>query len=269
MNASSSTSNTSPSADYGIDAPNVIRNLLIIGVLAWLVLGGISLGIVPHILVLPLPGVSLEFPLVNISIGAGIFLPFGAAWMLWDAKIGKLSGRDKLLAEFDWTGQEHVLDIGCGRGLLLIGAAKRLTTGKATGIDIWNNEDLSGNSANATIENVRREGVTDRVALETADMRKLPFADNSFDVIVSRAAIHNIYDRNERAAVIAEITRVLKPGGQVVINDIRYITEYAADFKKNGCTDLHRLDFLPASLLTTLITFTSLRPGILRIRKAK
>ena len=35
------------------------------------------------------------------------------------------------------TGDEKVLDVGCGRGLLLIGAAKRLKSGKATGIDVW------------------------------------------------------------------------------------------------------------------------------------
>lgn len=269
MNASSDTSKATVAADYGIDAPGVIRNLLIVGVIAWIVLGGISLGIIPHLLVLPLPGVSLVFPLVNMCVGAGILLPCGAAWLLWNAKVGKLNERDQLLAQIAWTGQERVLDIGCGRGLMLIGAAKHLTTGKATGIDIWNNEDLSGNNSQATMENIHCEGVADRVDLETADMRKLPFADNSFDVIVSRAAIHNVYDRDERASVIAEITRVLKPGGQAVIEDIRYITEYAADFKKNGCTDLRRVDSFLASLFAIVITFTSLRPGVLLVRKAK
>jgi len=38
-----------------------------------------------------------------------------------------------------------VLDVGCGRGLLLIGAARRLTTGKAVGVDIWQAEDRVGN----------------------------------------------------------------------------------------------------------------------------
>ena len=46
-------------------------------------------------------------------------------------------------------GEEKVLDVGCGRGLLAIGAAKRLKAGKVTGIDVWNPEVLSGNSAEA------------------------------------------------------------------------------------------------------------------------
>ena len=47
----------------------------------------------------------------------------------------------------------------CGRGLLAIGAAKRLKTGKVTGIDVWNPQELSGNSADAAKENAKAEGV--------------------------------------------------------------------------------------------------------------
>jgi hypothetical protein len=61
------------------------------------------------------------------------------------------------------------------------------TTGEATGVDIWQAEDLSGNRPEATLENARREGVEDRVRIHTADMRKLPFPDGTFDVVVSRA----------------------------------------------------------------------------------
>jgi cyclopropane fatty-acyl-phospholipid synthase-like methyltransferase len=65
--------------------------------------------------------------------------------MIWDSKVGKLWARDRLLDGLELRGDETVLDVGCGRGLLLIGAAKRLTTGKAPGVDIWQAEDLSGN----------------------------------------------------------------------------------------------------------------------------
>jgi ribonucleotide reductase alpha subunit len=79
-------------------------------------------------------------------------------------------------------GDETVLDVGCGRGLLLIGAAKRLTTGKAVGVDIWNAEDLSGNRPEATLENARLERVAERVEVKDGDARRLPFADGTFDV---------------------------------------------------------------------------------------
>lgn len=75
--------------------------------------------------------------------------------MVWDCKVGKLRSRDRLLDGLALRGDETVLDVGCGRGLLLIGAAKRLTTGTAVGVDIWQTEDLSGNRPEATLESHR------------------------------------------------------------------------------------------------------------------
>ena len=49
--------------------------------------------------------------------------------------------------------------------------------------------------------NARLEGVSDRVEVKTGDMRKMPFPDASFDVIVSNVAIHNIYDLEGRESV--------------------------------------------------------------------
>jgi ribosomal protein L11 methylase PrmA len=68
-----------------------------------------------------------------------------AGWLIWDSKVGKLWSRDRLLDGLELRGDETVLDVGCSRGLLLVGAAKRLTTGKAPGVDIWQAEDQIGN----------------------------------------------------------------------------------------------------------------------------
>jgi cyclopropane fatty-acyl-phospholipid synthase-like methyltransferase len=57
--------------------------------------------------------------------------------MLWGSKFVKFRLRDKWLNSISWCGDEKVLDIGCGHGLMLIGAAKRLRDGKAIGIDLW------------------------------------------------------------------------------------------------------------------------------------
>ena len=112
--------------------------------------------------------------------------------MTWGSRVGKLQLPDRVLAKIPWHGDEQVLDVGCGHGLMVIGAAKRLSTGKATGIDIWEKEDQAGNSAAATQANVDREGVAARVELRDADARALPFADASFDVILSSWALHKI-----------------------------------------------------------------------------
>ncbi len=157
-----------------------------------------------------------------------------AAVMVWGSRVGKLRLRDRLLGGLAWRGDEAVLDVGCGRGLLLIGAAKRIPRGRAVGIDLWQTEDQSGNSPEATGANARAERVSDRIALETGDARRLPFGDATFDAVVSSWALHNIYDREGRRQALIEIVRVLKPGGNAAILDIRHTTEYAEVFCQCG-----------------------------------
>ncbi|MBS1838339.1 MAG: class I SAM-dependent methyltransferase, partial [Actinobacteria bacterium] len=98
---------------------------------------------------------------------------------------GKFVVWDRLADGLDLRGDESVLDVGCGRGMVLTAVAGRLTSGRATGVDIWSSHDQSGNDMTATSQNAELEGVSDRVVLETGDMRSLPFADSTFDVIVT------------------------------------------------------------------------------------
>jgi arsenite methyltransferase len=65
-------------------------------------------------------------------------------------------------------------------------------------------------------------------------MRQLPFADQTIDIVVSSTAIHNIYQREGRDQAIDEIVRVLRPGGQVLIDDIRHLPQYAARLRAAG-----------------------------------
>ena len=71
--------------------------------------------------------------------------------------------------------------------------------------------DQSGNSADATRANAAAEGVADRVELHTADMTALPFEANTFDVVVSSMAIHNIGGNAGRRKAIDEAVRVGAP----------------------------------------------------------
>jgi arsenite methyltransferase len=249
--------------DYGLDAPGVVRNLALAAGAGFLVWGSAAVGLWSG--QLAFSGIRITFSQSGLWVGLGC--TFMAIWMVWESKIGKLKRRERLLGRLTWTGSERVLDIGCGRGLMLIGAAKRLTTGRATGIDIWQAEDLSGNKPEATLDNARREGVADRVEVKTADMRKIPFPDGTFDVAVSSAAIHNLYAAGDRAEAIAEVARVLKPGGQAVIDDIRHLREYAAAFEKHGCA-VQSIGSRALAVFLTLLTFGSLYPGTLLVKKA-
>ncbi|MBA4198525.1 MAG: class I SAM-dependent methyltransferase [Chitinophaga sp.] len=147
---------------------------------------------------------------------------------------GKYRTRDLMLSKIKWTGNENVLDIGTGQGLLMNGAAKYLTTGKSIGIDIWSSKDLSDNSISRTLANAEKEGVKDRIEVRNEDARSLSFADNSFDVILSLLCIHNIEPKADREKACYEIARVLKPNGTVLIGDYIPTTEYAKAFAKAG-----------------------------------
>ena len=99
--------------------------------------------------------------------------------------------------------------------------------GRATGVDIWQAEDLSGNSQQATLENARREGVADRVEVRTGDARELPFADKLFDVVVSSMALQvNYRGPNKAAQVWTFEVRDTTTGSWVSLGD----NAFAADW---------------------------------------
>jgi arsenite methyltransferase len=218
-------SHTSAKPDYGWDAPYVTRNLLIAAAACL---------------------IAAVFLPEKLAIGPVIFLPkpmlYGTATLclievllFWHyVKRGKFRHRDFILGRHTWRGDERVLDVGCGRGLLLAGAARRAPSGHATGIDIWNAEDLSGNSIAATQRNLELEGVAARCSLLTEDARAMSFPDASFDLVVSNLCLHNIYDRTLRKKAISEISRVLRPGGVALLSDYKLTAEYAAELRNQG-----------------------------------
>ncbi len=208
------------SPDYGIDAPGVLATFLLIGVL------GQILGLfAPPLTIGP---VTIAFG-VPMQIAGGIFLLEGLLMFIY-VKWGKFRHRDRMLAQIPWTGHERVLDVGTGRGLLLIGAAKRLTGGRAVGIDIWRKKDLSGNAPERTQANIEKEHVSGKVELCSEDATKMTFPDASFDVVVSNLCIHNIPKQAGRDRACREIARVLRAGGMAVISDYKLTKKYAEVF---------------------------------------
>jgi arsenite methyltransferase len=216
------------SPDYGVDEPHVQRQWLIRGIVVF------ALG----------AGFYFMNTQNNPRGGAALFIALGvlgAAFaavsgiMYWSSRKGKLRVRDEMLDAIPWRGDEKVLDIGCGRGLMLIGAAKRIRgASKAVGIDLWRPEDLSGNSQEAVTANARAEGVFDRIKIDTGDARKLPYQPNTFDVVLASLALHNIQGDDERRRAVEEIWRVAKPGGHIAIFDFISTRHYRGIFEKLG-----------------------------------
>jgi len=154
--------------------------------------------------------------------------------MIVYAKWWKFRHAERMMALVPWRGDEKVLDIGTGRGLLLIAAARRLSTGSGVGVDIWSAKDLSGNAPQNTLKNAELEGVRERVEVQTGDATKLTFADGTFDVVLSNLCIHNIPSRAGRKNACKEVIRVLKPGGRAVISDYIHTRAYASWFRAAG-----------------------------------
>ena len=210
---------------YGWDAPGIMIGFLVAGSVAI----AVALVLIWHAHFTFATAIGI----VQLVAGSAPLL-LGLA-MLQYGLIGKLRTRDALLGFVYWRGDETVLDVGTGAGILLIGAAKRLSRGGcATGIDIWSAKDLSDNSAAATHRNVAIEGVADRCDVRTADATDIPFEDVSFDVVVSLLCLHNIEPKPKQAKACREIARVLRPGGRVVIGDYVPTHGYADALRDAG-----------------------------------
>ena len=206
--------------DYGLDAPPVIRNLA---------LGAIAAAVA---------AMFLPWRLALFAWASGTLCALEAVYMVWASRVGKVRQRERLLDAVDWSKVSTVLDVGCGRGLLLIGAARRLRAGgRAVGVDLWQAADLGDNRPSATTGNAALDGVSDRVRVLTGDMRQLPLPAASVDAVISSLAIHNVPDEAGRDRAIAEIARVLKPGGVVVIQDMRHVDRYATQLREFGLRD--------------------------------
>lgn len=229
---------TPPHADYGLDAPGVIRILLLAG------LAAVAVGIAASIHGWGSP-VQRRPAIGGTLQWTGSALIMGSILMYLSSRWGKLRARDRMLDRLALTGTETILDVGCGHGLMLIGAAKRLPRGKAIGVDLWSQIDQKSNSSSATMANARAEGIADRVEVRDGDMRALPLADASIDVVVSSLAIHNVKGDDNRRKAIEEIVRVLKPGGRVGILDIAHVKHYANDLRDAGMRDVTMHGFTP------------------------
>lgn len=198
--------------EYGLDAPYVPAGLAVGAVLAF----GIAAA-----------SFSNSRPwLAGLGFAASVVFAISTLSFIWTTRRGKFIVWDELLGGLALRGNERLLDVGCGRGAVLLLAAKRLTTGRAIGVDLWSTTDQSGNGERAALRNAELEGVASRVELHTADMRRLPFPDESFDVVTSSLAIYNISEVQGRERALSEIVRVLKKGGTALIADFRCTAEY-------------------------------------------
>ncbi len=196
--------------DYDFHMPKLITYPLPVGFISFL-LGGLLYFFLretqPRIAPI-LVGISILLGMVYV----GIFALLNRITSLER----RLKDRDKLMEEIPWLGDETVLDVGCGNGILTMSAAKRLSSGKVIGTDIWT-KGSGDNTMEAFLENAQIEGVAGRVEIHNENVLQLPYEDEYFDVIISGLTIHHLGFDTEKG--IKEMIRVLKPGGWMAIYD--------------------------------------------------
>jgi arsenite methyltransferase len=159
---------------------------------------------------------------VSAEPGRDFIFPTGRAWAedldyppelanVPDAAVESFAGVANPWALGRVAPGERVLDIGSGAGTDSLIAAQMVgPEGRVTGIDMTPEMLAKARSAAAAM------GATNVEFLE-AEAERLPFPDESFDVVISNGVIDLVPDKD---AVFAEIFRVLAPGGRIQIADV-------------------------------------------------
>ena len=155
-----------------------------------------------------------------------LMLLFMTVWMILMHRAFSYKGKRQMSKQIIEGVAEYVnipdggkgLDVGCGSGALTIACAKRNPNASFMGIDRWGKEYASFNR-NLCENNAQAEGVSN-VSFRQGDATKLPFDDETFDVVTSNYVYHNIPSK-DRQAILLETLRTLKKGGTFAINVIK------------------------------------------------
>ncbi len=113
----------------------------------------------------------------------------------------------------------HVLDVGAGTAQIPIELCRRHATVRVVAIDMAQHMLDVGHA------NLARAGLAERIELRLCDAKKMPFADGSFDAVMSNSIVHHI---PTPFAVLAEMARVVKPGGVLFVRDLLRPNDAAA-----------------------------------------
>lgn len=118
-----------------------------------------------------------------------------------------------------------VLDHACGAGMDLLLAARRVgPSGRAIGVD------LTPAMVETATEAARQAGLADRVSIHQGLYEELPVSDASVDLVISNGVLNLAPDKG---AVLAEIHRVLKPGGSLYLADVVVQRELTLEARSN------------------------------------
>jgi SAM-dependent methyltransferase len=218
MAAASASAPTQP--DYGLESRTTVRHMFSRG--AWTIAFALAMFLINRT---DYPGPATNILIVLGLIGLG-FVAVGVI-MVQSSRVARFEARDRILDALALTGEERVLDVGTGTGVMLIAVGKKLKSGRVTGLDLSGESDVAK-------ENAKLEGVADKLRIDSLETPKFVYPDNHFDIVVSMLALHNAGESDVREQLIREMFRVLKPGGRLTIYDVLHTGDYAATLRAAG-----------------------------------
>jgi precorrin-6B methylase 2 len=209
---------------YGPDSPLTVRHMFSRG--GWTLAFALVVFLNNHT---EYPGPTARIIAVLGLIVVGFF---AAGWVtMQSGKVARFQIRDRILDSLALKGEERVLDVGCGSGLMSIGLAKRLKSGRVTGLDQSDEAELAK-------ENAKLEGVADKLRIDTGVSAKLVYPDNHYDAVVSFLALRNLGDAGVCEQIVREMFRVLKSGGRLAIFDTSHVGDYAVILRSAGAQNV-------------------------------
>ena len=213
-------SSSKVAGNYGVDAPYV-PIISFVAAIAMVVYGFVQVGFSRWI----------TFAIALLLFGQVV------SYMYTTTK-GKFVLWERIFGQLNLTGAARILDVGCGRGMVVITGLRAFPSAQGVGVDLWRSRDQSGNDPATTTANAQANGLADRLELRTEDMSDMHVASASFDVVTANVAIQNIKDRELRRKTIDQIHAATKPGGQIRIVDIQYVKQYAEDLATAGAVEV-------------------------------
>jgi ubiquinone/menaquinone biosynthesis C-methylase UbiE len=130
----------------------------------------------------------------------------------------------------NWDGRNPLLDVGTGTAQIPIELCRQAPAARVVAVD------MAREMLRVAEANVRRAGLEARLRLELCDAKSLPYADQTFGAVISNSIVHHI---PEPERVLAQMLRVLQPGGTQFVRDLvrppdeatarRLVATYAAD----------------------------------------
>ena len=191
----------------------------------WVPIKMIALPIILALLCSGLGIVSVYF-FIPASLFLLVAVYFAVSWQIFSPRGGDVQDKvqELVLWHIPKRPYAEVLDIGCGNGALTLKVAQNFPQAHVTGVDYWGKSwDYS---LGVCENNARALGLFERTDFRRASAVALPFADASFDLVVSNLCFHEVHDAADKRAPLREALRVLKPGGVFVLQDLFMLQPY-------------------------------------------